>query len=172
MGKLIRAAASAVAALVLAIGISTSTAGAQTAGRVSDLERLIAIEDIKYLMARYARFIDNRLYDQFRETLAPDCVFEDLDGPGTGMTRGNKAIVDKIRSIVGERRGNHSITMPEIDITSPTGAKAFWRLNLYSTYDLTYVKLPDLGWRIKTWKLLRQPGPPATPAASAKPDAR
>ena len=160
-----------VGAVVLTVGMSASAPSGQTAAPVSDLERLIAIEDIKHLMASYARFVDNHMYDEFRDTLAPDCVFEDLEGPGSGATRGNQAIADKVRRIVGDRRGNHSITMPEIDITSPTTAKAFWRLNLYSTYDLTYEKIPGLGWRIKTWRLLRQPGAPNAPGSSPKPQA-
>lgn len=160
-----------VSAFVLGIGTSAPTASAPKEGRVSDLERLVAIEEIKHLMASYARFVDNHLYDQFRDTLAPDCVFEDLEGPGTGSTRGNQAIADKVRILVGDRHGSHSIIMPEIDITSPTTAKAFWRLNQYSTYDLTYEKISGLGWRIKTWRLLRQPGPP-TPAAPPKLESR
>lgn len=168
-GSLVRAVKPVVVALVLGIGLGALSVSAQEGGRVSDLERLVAIEDIKHLMASYARFVDNRLFDQWRDTLAPDCVFDDLGGPGTGPTHGSQAIVDKVRSIVGERRGNHSITMPEIEITSVTTARALWRLNLYSTYDITYEKIPALGWRIKTWKLLRQPGQPTTPAPSARP---
>jgi hypothetical protein len=150
---------------VLALGIETgaSPSSVQKGGRVSDLERLVAIEDIKHLMASYARFVDNRMYDQFRDTLAPDCIFEDFP-PGGGPTRGNQAIADTVRSLVGDRRGAHNIIMPEIEITSPATAKAFWRLNQYQTYDLTYEKIPGLGWRIKTWRLLREPGPP-TPSS-------
>ena len=43
---------------------------------MSILERLVALEDIKFLKARYCRFVDLKLWDDFEQLFLLDATFE------------------------------------------------------------------------------------------------
>ena len=160
---------------------ATVSLGRQAYGgeSVSGLQRLIDIEDIKQLRAKYANAVDNRRWNDLRdEVLATDAEL-DLpasltDGPqATGRRKiaGRDAIINFIRASLGdEPGGSHAVTIPVIDITSKTTAKAIWRLGTASFYD-TYLDV-DHHWRIKSIRYEpSEPGPgkPKSPATSVAP---
>jgi SnoaL-like domain len=146
---------------------------------VSGLQRLIDIEDIEQLRAKYANAVDNRRWNDLRdEVLAVDAEL-DLpasltDGPqATGRKKivGRDAIISFIRATLGdEPGGSHAVTIPVIEITSRTTAKASWRLGTATFYD-TYVEV-DNHWRMKSIRFEpNEPGPgkPKSPASPATP---
>jgi hypothetical protein len=135
---------------------------------VDGLERLLAIEDIKLLRARYCRSIDSHTFDRLGEVLTDDFV---LDMSPTGKVLGSEIPVISGRETVISmfhsafaplRMLLHIVTIPEIEFQDETHATGVWRqetfikenrsdlpgLGLaYATVFDTYRKEAE-GWRI------------------------
>jgi NADPH:quinone reductase-like Zn-dependent oxidoreductase len=133
-------------------------------------EKLIAIEEIKRLRARFARCLDTKQWKEMEDTIAADCVFDARDGATvTQLWHGAEDIVANIRRSLENAISVHHAHMPEIEITSPTTARGLWamqdylRFPGYATVDLvgsghyheTYEKQADGKWRLKTYLLTR-----------------
>src|SRR3954470_21266106 len=139
------------------------------------LQRLIAIEDIKQLKARYFRCMDTKDWEGFANVFAPDAAM-DMSGEmrdnrtdGSGITTGAAEIAAFVQAAVGDVTTVHHGHMPEIDVTSPTTATGVWSmedvlrwpegapiagLHGYGHYHETYVKT-DGQWFIKSTTLTR-----------------
>ncbi len=139
---------------------------------MNDIERLLAIEEIKRLKARYFYGIDNKDWELWRgEVWAPDArlVVGEIGQDVSGR--------DELIAWVAERSADqvsvHHGHMPDIDILSDTEAKGVWAMEdliwrskehpLFGEYSYvhgwghyreTYVRL-DAGWRIRTTQLTR-----------------
>ena len=117
------------------------------------VERLVAIEDIKQLKARYFRLMDQKNWDGFEKCFTPDVVFDlreaifardqvtkEVQKSGDILVRPEK-IIDKewlqqgasnvrnweetiLTSVVTVHQGH----MPEIELTSSTTARGYWTL--------------------------------------------
>jgi hypothetical protein len=164
-------AASAVLALIVAHG---SAVPAIAASESPQLQRLIDIEEIKQLRARFANAVDNRRWNELRsDILAKNCV---VDVP-SGMVQqeshaanertkitGDEAIVAFIRNALGDKPGgSHAVTIPIIETLSPTSAKGIWRLGTATYFD-TYTKI-DGRWRMQTIRFEpTEPGPRQEPS--------
>lgn len=152
---------------------------------LSDVERLLAIEEIKNLKARYFRAMDTKDWDALGTVFAPDAVFDfreavidPVDGQDTGQgpepVVGGDAIVAAISEALSTVNSVHHGHMPEIEITSETTAIATWpmedvirRLNVdlrppsaksgFKGYGYYHETYVriDGAWRIKTSKLTR-----------------
>ena len=141
---------------------------------MNDLERLVAIEDIKQLKYRYYRFLDTKDWENFRTIWTPDAVM-DMNMPDRilntedGLYRGPDAITAFAEKAIGEGSTVDHAIMPEIDVTSPTTANAIWvqedrvtwpegqpnrSLHGHGYEHETYEKI-DGAWRIKSTKLVR-----------------
>jgi SnoaL-like domain len=142
---------------------------------MTDVEILLAIEDIKKLKARYFRYVDTKQWDELLEIFAPDVEFDAGDnggsrlGTGDPVMRGAAQLTDFIRKVVSSPVAIHHGHTPEIDILTPTTAKGIWALedrffwptgsarrslHGYGYYFETYEKI-DRRWRIKTMKNMR-----------------
>ncbi|EEF25379.1 Bile acid 7-alpha dehydratase, putative [Ricinus communis] len=136
---------------------------------MTELERLLAIEAIKRLKARYFRCVDTKDWDGFATVFAPD-VRLDIDVPGTVLS-GPAQIVESVRTALAGCTAVHHGFQAEIDITSATTAKGIWAmedilrwsadsafpnqaLHGYGHYIETY-ELIDGDWLIKTSRLQR-----------------
>jgi SnoaL-like domain len=101
---------------------------------VDTAERLVAIEEIKRLKARYFRCMDTKDWDGFTAVFAPDArmdVSGELSGvasDGRGVTTGNRAIAAFVRGSIDNVTTVHHGHMPEIDVTSPTNAAGVWAM--------------------------------------------
>jgi NADPH2:quinone reductase len=154
---------------------------------MNENERLAAIEDIKALRARFARCMDTKKWVEMHDTIASDCVFDArMEGVVDDLWIGAEDIVANIRRTLETAVSVHHATMPEIEITSPTTAKAIWAMDDllrfpgdlvlvgYGHYHEGYEKQADGKWRLKTYKLtrvhveLRRP-PAGTAAPGPKP---
>ncbi len=92
---------------------------------MSDVERLVAIEAIKNLMARRVRALDTRDWDAYRACHAPDCVsYAIASEPTAGVDQMVKALQAKLEGV----RTIHTVHSPEITLSSPTAAKGNWVL--------------------------------------------
>ena len=139
---------------------------------MTDLEKLLAIEDVCQLKAKYFLGLDTHDWEYWRrEVWAPDARLEvpEIDS----CVEGRDALVDWVaRQTANEVSVHHGHT-PIIEILSDTEAKGIWAMEdrLYRPpdhpnhadgafilgfghYHETYVKL-DVGWRIRTTLLTR-----------------
>lgn len=90
------------------------------------LRRLLDIEEIKQLKARYFRALDRREWDEFGRVFARDAVME---VPEAGLfERGRDAIVARVRAAVAGARTVHHGHMPEIEITGEDTARGIWAM--------------------------------------------
>jgi hypothetical protein len=132
---------------------------------VDPLERLLAIEDLKQLKARYFRLMDQKRWSELALVFTHDAVM-DADGY---VTEGRQAIIAFLKKVLKDVRTVHHGHMPEITILSPISARAVWAmfdyvefpsddepqgLKGYGHYDEEYV-VEDGLWRIKRLKLTR-----------------
>lgn len=143
--------------------------------QVTAVERLIAIESIKQLKARYFRTLDTKDWTGFRAVFADDARIGPID---SGRPLSEDRLVDeesadeflvrvssKMATVASAHRGH----MPEIKILSATEACGVWamedllvfppgspvgRLHGFGHYHETYVRGPD-GWKIRSTRLTR-----------------
>ena len=130
------------------------------------LERLIAIEDIKALMARRVRSLDTRDWETYRACHAPEHVSYGITGgPSAGLDR---MMEDLMKALDGIRTIHH-VHSPEIEPLTPTTARGNWALedwlhwmqgdeehwlHGWGHYDDTYV-LRDGQWLFSSRRLSR-----------------
>jgi len=138
------------------------------------LEKLVAIEEIKQLKARYFRLIDTKQFEQLEDVFTPDAVFDfgkafcdpvlgQMPGTSTsdpliGREAVIKGVIDGMPPVL---QSIHMGYTPEVEITSGTTAKAIhpatyrplipgaFSANCYGYYHETYEKI-DGRWMIKT----------------------
>jgi SnoaL-like protein len=142
---------------------------------MTELERLVAIEAIKQLKARYCRCMDTKDWAGFEAVFAPDAVLDFRWASGqedeTAIIRGASGFAAFVRERFTAMTTIHHGSMPEIDLTSSTTARGIWAMedilflpaevaapvqifHGYGHYHETYERI-DGGWRIKTRKLTR-----------------
>jgi hypothetical protein len=111
---------------------------------VNDVQRLLAIEDIRQLKARYYRCMDTKDWEGLANVFAPDAVFDlrqvnSVRNPLTGewappygdesvVYRGHAAVVGMIRNAVSRLVTVHHGHMGEVEITSDSAARAIWAM--------------------------------------------
>jgi hypothetical protein len=91
---------------------------------VTDLEKLLAIEDIKHLKSRYFRFVDQKDWTAWRALFGDDGHFE----IGAGSFDGADAFVANVREFLTDATTFHHGHMPEIDVLGPDEATGVWTL--------------------------------------------
>ena len=90
------------------------------------IQRLLSIEQIKQLKARYFRLMDQKLWDEWGRVFARDAV---LDVPeANAIQHGREAIVAFVSSALTGARTVHHGHMPEIEITGPDSARGAWAM--------------------------------------------
>lgn len=90
------------------------------------LRRLVAIEEIKRLKARYFRTLDRKDWDGFGRVFTQDAV---LDVPEADMVEhGRDAIVAAVSKALRHTRSVHHGHMPEIEVTGPGTARGTWAM--------------------------------------------
>ncbi|RYD63497.1 MAG: nuclear transport factor 2 family protein [Sphingomonadales bacterium] len=104
---------------------------------MTDIEKLLAIEAIKQLKARYYRFLDTKQWDDLAQVFATDAVFDARQAmsnvstavadPGkiseTWRNEGREAIIAFIRERTGPASTVHHGHMPEIEIIDADHAR-------------------------------------------------
>ncbi len=110
---------------------------------MTDIERLLAIEEIKQLKARYFRGLDTRDWDLYAGVFTEDAHIDvrgstdSSDGDSASavdgfddeaVITGGKAMAAFVARITVGTISAHHGHMPEIDILSPTTAKGIWAM--------------------------------------------
>ena len=145
---------------------------------MNEIDRKVAVEEIKRLMARRLRAMDTKDWALYDTCHAPDVTVDSFQGqpaqhrPAGNVAQGKEGILQAIRNLVDGKvklTTVHHAHTPEIDILSPTEARGVWamedhlswqqgaakgELHGYGHYHETYRKLPE-GWRIQSRKLTR-----------------
>jgi len=93
---------------------------------VDAIQRLIEIEAIKRLKAKYQRCVDTKDYDSLSECFSEDASAE-YDG-GKYSFSPRSAIVEFLRSSMRDLVTIHQVHTPEIDVHSESSASAIWYL--------------------------------------------
>ncbi len=93
---------------------------------MNDLERLVAIEDIKNLKARRIRAMDEKRWDDYEAMHAADHVSETYAGGEPAI--GAKANTARLAKVLGHITSVHHAHTPEITITSATTAEGVWAM--------------------------------------------
>ena len=133
------------------------------------LQRLVDIEEIKRLKARYFRAVDQKDWELYAQVFARDAHLEVPEG---GVSEdGREAIVASISTVLEGVTTVHHGHMPEIEITGDGTARGTWAmfdyvefpagdggaragLKGYGHYHEDYVR-EDGEWRIKRSELSR-----------------
>jgi hypothetical protein len=92
---------------------------------MTDLERLVAIEEIKNLKARRIRAMDEKRWADYEAMHAPDHVSDTYAGePAIGA----KANVERLAKVLEDVTSVHHAHTPEIIITSENTAEGVWAM--------------------------------------------
>ena len=153
---------------------TSATTLALDATESSELDRLLAMEEISQLKARYFRYLDTKDWTGIASLFTDDAeaVYNVVDDSGLGTLNepvtGPEAIAAFIRNGVETLVTVHHGHMAEIELTSPSTATAIWAMedilqrpedevdvvHGFGHYHETYQKVGD-EWRIKTLRLTR-----------------
>ncbi|MBV9842372.1 MAG: nuclear transport factor 2 family protein [Sphingomonadaceae bacterium] len=95
---------------------------------MTDLEKLVAINEIHCLMARRVRALDAHDWETYEACHAEDHVSA---GPQWNPGGGRKAMMDALKKNMDGIRHIHFVHSPMIEILSPTEARGFWTLEDY-----------------------------------------
>ena len=132
---------------------------------LSPAAALLEIEAIKQLKARYCRFLDTKDWDSWRSLFTDDFRSDTAQAGGKVIVGADEFVAFTHRSL-GARATVHQVHAPEIELLSPTAARAVWALedvvrlapgvNLrgYGHYRETYAKR-DGRWLITESTLTR-----------------
>jgi SnoaL-like protein len=139
---------------------------------MADVDRLIAIEEIKQVKARYFRCVDTKDWDGFAAIFAPDATVDytpEGGNPKEWSVSGAANIVAFVRKALDRAITVHHGHMPEVVLTSPAAARGIFAmedliwwpegsrrktLHGWGHYHETYEKIGGT-WLIKTLKLTR-----------------
>ncbi len=140
---------------------------------MTDVEQLLAIEEIKRLKSRYFYYLDHKDWARWKsEVWAPDASLEVPEALTEPVVGADNIISWTSRNAANQISTHHG-HMPDIEILSPDTAKGVWAmedilrlpkdspapggytyLHGFGHYHETYVRGPA-GWRIKTVRLTR-----------------
>jgi uncharacterized protein (TIGR02246 family) len=131
------------------------------------VQRLVDIEAITQLKARYFRAVDTKDWDLFADAVLAEDVHFDLEG--TIIDGRDDAVAFVVKAIEKAVTVHHG-HMPEIRITGPGTASGIWAMydyvrwpkrdgstkvmRGYGHYEEDYVRT-DAGWRIRNLSLTR-----------------
>jgi hypothetical protein len=96
---------------------------------MGDLEKLLAIEEIRKLKARRVRCMDEKDWAGYAACHTPNAVSYTFQSENTGADApivGNHAIAERLKAQLTGRTTVHHIHAPEIELTSETTARAIW----------------------------------------------
>jgi ketosteroid isomerase-like protein len=93
---------------------------------LNDVQRLLAIEEIKKLKARYFRLLDAHDWERFADLFTDDVVFE-ITESSSGATTKDQFLAALRRHLTPAISVHHG-HMPEIEILSETTGSGIWAM--------------------------------------------
>jgi ketosteroid isomerase-like protein len=100
---------------------------------MNDLEKLLAIEEIKQLKARYCRAIDEKHLQEWRNVFSDDAVILAPEVQERPKIVGIEAILEFVGSALEGATRVHHLHAPEIAVANDSEATGIWAMedNLY-----------------------------------------
>ncbi len=99
---------------------------------MTDLERLIIVNAIQQLKARYFRTLDSKDWSAYEAVFAPDLVADMRDASGqrdeSQLIRGAAVYVANLAPVLQEVTTVHHGHSPEIEVLSPSEATGVWAM--------------------------------------------
>ncbi len=134
---------------------------------MTPIDRILAMEEIKAVKARYFRHLDTKHWAEFGKVFTADATLEvaPREGDPGRKETGAPQILAWVSSALADAITVHHGHMPEIEILSPDRASAIWAmddiviwkdraLHGWGHYHETYRREVD-GWRIASSRLTR-----------------
>jgi uncharacterized protein (TIGR02246 family) len=95
---------------------------------LSTIDRLLAIEEIKQLKARYFRCVDTKDWEGFRSVFTSDAHFDITDDvPGCVLAGADQIVAAVVPPLTGCTSVHHG-HCPEIQVLSETTASGIWAM--------------------------------------------
>jgi hypothetical protein len=94
---------------------------------MDDATALLKIEAIKQVKARYCRYLDTKDWDSWRSLFTDDFRSDTAQAGGKVIVGADEFVAFTRRSL-GDRATVHQVHAPEIELTSPSTARAVWAL--------------------------------------------
>ena len=116
------------------------------ANEISDLERLVAIEEIKQLKARYLRLIDRKDWVAFRDVFTDDCRHYYVQADGEETFHTNEEYLPMMEATLTQGVTTHHGHTPEITLTSSTEAEGIWAMFDYVQVDAPHGRVSIMGY--------------------------
>jgi SnoaL-like domain len=149
---------------------------------ITNIERLMAVESVRVVKARYFRALDTKDWDLLRSIFCPDvaCDYRNaatdpstginhVAGPTEDILRGADMVIESLKQALSPMVTVHIGYSADIQIDDDTHASGIWGMNDilrlpgegrlkklfgYGFYHDTFERL-STGWGIKTLKLSR-----------------
>jgi SnoaL-like domain len=139
---------------------------------MTDAERILAIEEIKQVKARYFRCMDTKDWAGFESVFAADVTVDYTPpggNPGEWSASGASKVVAFVRKMVESAITVHHGHMPEVEVTAASTARAIFAmedliwwpegsrrktLHGWGHYHESFEKIGGQ-WKIKTLRLTR-----------------
>lgn len=111
---------------------------------MTNVEVLMAQEEIRRLKARYCRFLDTKHWEKWGELFTPDATVAAAGhgGEATGMVAGREKIVRWVSEQVGKAVTVHHVFAPEIEVESLSRANGVWAMEDLVTFPEDVPKRP------------------------------
>jgi SnoaL-like domain len=91
-------------------------------------EKLLALEEIRAVKARYCRFLDTKNWEELADLFTPDAVLDVGEDTGLDPFIGRDVLIEQIRRAVGHAKSAHQVHTPEIDLLGPDEATIIWAM--------------------------------------------
>lgn len=129
------------------------------------IDRLVALEEIGRLKAKYFRYVDTKNWDGLRSEIFTADFHGDYTAAGGGVYENAEDTLTMLDSALSTAVTAHMGSNPEIDLTDPENATGIWAmhdrleypngvLSGSGHYHETYRRTDD-GWRIAAATLTR-----------------
>ena len=92
------------------------------------LHRLLAIEDIRAVKARYCRLLDSKQWGAFAALFTSDAVMDVSQDTGNPPISGIAAILAQVRHAVDHAASSHQVHTPEIELQGRDLAHGIWAM--------------------------------------------
>lgn len=95
---------------------------------MDSLHRLLAIEEIRSVKARYCRCLDTKDWTGFAALFTADAELDVSDDTGNPPITGIDAIISQVRFAVDHAATSHQVHTPEIELDGPDNARGTWAM--------------------------------------------
>ena len=109
------------------------------------VQRLLAMEDIRALKARYCRLLDTKDWAGFAALFTADAEMDVSEDTGNPPIAGIEAILAQVRFAVDHAATSHQVHTPEIEIEGAQDARGIWAMQDRVVWQSGKSPIPGIG---------------------------